>query len=54
MTVDKYDNPDRPGTDGSVAKQKIIELGTKYKAPTGYESFAPNLFKDAYGMRFDE
>ena len=54
MTVNKYDNPDRPGTDGYVAKQKIIELGTKYKAPTGYESFAPNLFKDAYGMRFDE
>jgi hypothetical protein len=54
MTVDKYDNPDRPATDGYVAKQKIIELGTKYKAPTGYESFAPNLFKDAYGMKFDE
>jgi hypothetical protein len=54
MTVDKYDNPDRPGTDGYVAKQKIIGLGAEYEAPTGYESFAPNLFKDAYGMRFDE
>jgi hypothetical protein len=54
MTVDKYDNPDRPGTEGYVAKQKIIELGAEYKAPTGFESFAPNLFKDAYGMRFDE
>lgn len=54
MTVEKYDNPDRPGTDGYVAKQRIIDLGAKYKAPTGFESFAPNLFKDAYGMRFDE
>jgi hypothetical protein len=54
MTVEKYDNPDRPGTDGYVAKQRIIELGAEYKAPTGFESFAPNLFKDAYGMRFDE
>jgi len=54
VTKNKFDNPDKPGTDGFTAKQKIIELGARYKAPQGKESFAPRLFKDAYGMKFDE
>jgi hypothetical protein len=54
VTVDKYDDPGRPGTDGYRVKQRIIELGPKYKAPMGYETFAPNFFTDAYGMRFDD
>jgi len=34
VTKARYEeNPDRPGTDGYAAKQKIIELGAKYKAP---------------------
>lgn len=49
---DKYENPRREGTDGYAAKQKIIEWGARYKAPQGYESFAPNLFSDAYGKKF--
>lgn len=53
-TVDKYENPDREGTDGYAARQKIIEWGARYKAPQGYESFAPNLFSDAYGKKFDD
>jgi hypothetical protein len=53
VTKNKFDNPDKPGTDGYAARQKIIDLGAKYKAPEGYESFAPRLFKDAYGMRID-
>ena len=51
LTKDKYSNPEKPGTDGYKAKQKIIEVGAKYKgmAPAGCETFAPNYFKDAYG-----
>ena len=51
QTKQRYDNPAKAGTDGYKAKQKIIEVGAKYKgkAPAGYETFAPNYFKDAYG-----
>lgn len=51
QTVNRYDNPERPGTDGYEAKQKIIEIGKKYKAPVGYETFARHRFSDAYGMK---
>ncbi|MHC4573785.1 MAG: hypothetical protein ACYS76_06590 [Planctomycetota bacterium] len=54
VTKDKYDNPERPGTDGYAAKEKIIELGADYKAPPGYESFGTRPFHDAYGMKFDD
>jgi hypothetical protein len=54
VTKDKYENPAKPGTDGYLAKQKIIELGAKYKAPPGSESFGSQPFRDAYGKKFDE
>ena len=54
VTRERYENPGREGTDGYVAKQKIIEFGAQYKAPQGYETFAPHFFKDAYGMKFDD
>jgi hypothetical protein len=54
VTKDKYENPAKAGTDGYIAKQKIIELGAKYKAPQGYESFGDKPFSDAYGMKFNE
>lgn len=57
VTKDKYENPEKPGTDGYFAKQKIIKLGAKYKAPPGYETFAKKgkkPFYDAYGKKFDE
>ncbi len=55
VTRQTYDNPDRPGTDGYAAKQKIVEIGALYKgkAPQGYESFAPRYFSDAYGMKIN-
>jgi len=53
LTTNKYDNPNRPGTDGYKARQRIIEIGREYKAPPGYESFAKHLFSDAYGMKVD-
>jgi hypothetical protein len=51
QTKERYDNPSTPGTDGYKAKQRIAEVGAKYKgkAPAGYETFAPNYFSDAYG-----
>ncbi len=54
VTKNKYDNPERQGTDGFVAKQKIIELGTSYKAPVGFETFGPKPFSDAFGMKFED
>lgn len=57
VTKNGYDNPDKPGTDGYLARQKIIEIGAGYKAPAGYETFrradgtAP--FNDAFGMKFE-
>ena len=53
QTVDRYDNPDNEGTDGYKAKQKIIEVGSKYEAPKGYETFARHKFSDAYGMKVE-
>lgn len=54
VTRDKYENPEKPGTDGYLAKQKIIELGAKYKAPQGYETFGSKPFSDAYGKKFND
>jgi hypothetical protein len=53
VTMQTYDNPDKVGTNGYEAKQKIIEIGTLYKgkAPPGCESFGPRYFSDAYGMK---
>jgi len=48
---DTYENPKRAGTDGNVALNKIIRVGAGYKAPQGYESFAPKMFSDAYGEK---
>ena len=53
QTKQRYDNPATAGTNGYRAKQKIKEVGAKYKgkAPTGYETFAPRYFSDAYGKK---
>ena len=39
--------------DGDVALMKIEEIGAKYKAPQGYESFKANMFRDAYGEKVE-
>ncbi len=51
VTKDKLQSPRRAGTNGYYALQRIKQVGADYKAPQGYESFAPNLFQDAYGMK---
>ncbi len=53
VTKNKYDNPEKQGTDGYEAKQKIIKIGAGYKAPAGYETFGTQPFHDAFGMRFE-
>lgn len=53
VTKNRYANPDRPGTDGYAVKQKITQIGRNYKAPAGYESFAPHFFSDAYGKKIN-
>jgi len=54
VTKNKYENVDTKGTEGQLAKQRIIELGAKYKSPPGYGSFGPKPFHDAYGMKFND
>lgn len=53
QTKNRYDNPGTPGTNGYKVKQKIIEVGAKYKgkAQPPFETFAPNFFSDAYGKK---
>ncbi|MHC5060187.1 MAG: hypothetical protein ACYTFK_03780 [Planctomycetota bacterium] len=51
VTTKKFQNPNRENSDGHSALQKIKKVGAKYKAPTGYETFAPNYFQDAYPMK---
>lgn len=46
-----YNNPATPGTDGHAVLERIKQIGAQYRAPEGYESFAPNRFSDAYGMK---
>ena len=53
ISAEKYDNPEKAGTDGFAAKQRIVELGAKYKSPPGYGSFGTKPFSDAYGMKLD-
>ncbi len=55
QTKQRYDNPNTPGTDGYKAKQRIAEVGAKYKgkAPPGFEPFAPRYFSDAYGKKVE-
>ena len=54
VTKNKYNNIDKVGTDGFLAKQKIVELGAEYKAPPGYETFGTKPFSGAFGMKFEE
>jgi len=54
VTKNKYNNPNRQGTDGYEARQRIVEIGANYVAPEGYETFGKEPFNDAYGRRFDE
>jgi len=51
QTKNRYQSTKTPGSDGYEAKKRIAELGAKYRAPAGYETFAPHFFSDAYGKK---
>jgi len=53
VTQDRFDNPEKAGTDGFEMKKKIIAIGANYRPPkgSGFESFGPKPFHDAYGMK---
>ncbi len=53
VTSKTFENPHNKGTNGQKMLQKIREVGARYKgkAPEGFETFAPNYFKDAYGKK---
>ena len=55
QTINRYNNPGKPGTDGYEALQEIIRVGAKYKgqAPPNYETFAKNFFSDAFGKKVE-
>lgn len=54
ITKDRYESFG-PNSDGYKTEQKIIEVGAKYKgkAPEGYETFAPDFFRNAYDKKFE-
>lgn len=48
VTRDRFENPNRPGTDGHAMLLKIREVGKRYPVETGDRQFG--TFQDAYGM----
>jgi hypothetical protein len=50
-TKDRFENPEKTGTDGYRMKQTIKRVGANYKAPGGYEKFSSTPFQDAYGKK---
>jgi len=50
VTRDRFENPNRSGSDGYEMKKKIKTLGKKYPAQTGDTKFGAEPFQDAYGM----
>jgi hypothetical protein len=51
VTQERFENPERTGTDGFKMKQTIKRIGANYKAPNGYERFSTTPFQDAYGKK---
>ncbi len=51
LSADAVQNPSRSGSNGNKLLKEIVDVGAKYKAPKGFESFAPKLFSDAYGEK---
>lgn len=51
VTKQRFENPERSGTDGYKIKQAIKRIGAGYKAPDGYERFSSTPFQDVYGKK---
>ena len=52
VTADAYESPKNEGSKGYEMRERIIQLGAKYKAPAGFATFGRRPFHDAYAMRF--
>jgi hypothetical protein len=50
VTRDRFENPNRPGTDGYEIRTRIKALGKRYPTETGDTKFGIEPFQDAYGM----
>jgi len=55
VTQERFENPDKAGTDGFEMKKKIMSIGANYKPPSssGFEPFGPKPFQDAYGLKIN-
>jgi hypothetical protein len=51
VTRQRYENPEKTGTDGYKMKQTIKRIGAGYKAPDGFERFSSTPFQDVYGKK---
>ena len=50
VTRDRFENPNRPGTDGYEMRMRIRNLGKRYPVETGDTKFGTEPFQDAYGL----
>ncbi|NLW83911.1 MAG: hypothetical protein GXY41_05845 [Phycisphaerae bacterium] len=50
VTRDRFENPNRTGTDGHAMLQRIRTVGKRYAVETGDRQFGAEPFQDAYGM----
>ena len=50
VTRDRFENPNRSGSDGYEMLIKIRRIGKRYAADTGDSKFGTEPFQDAYGM----
>ena len=51
VTADRFQNPDRRGSNGYKALQLIKKIGLDYKVPGGGKNFGKEPFQDAYPMK---
>jgi hypothetical protein len=55
ITQNRFNDIEKPGTDGYEMKRKIMSIGASYKPPagSGFESFGTKPFQDVYGMKLE-
>lgn len=55
VTHERFDNPEKAGSNGFEMKKKIISIGANYRPPpsSGFEPFGTKPFQDAYGMKIN-
>ena len=51
LTKERYQNPEKAGTDGYFELARIKKIGANYRTPIGYRNFGSRPFQDAYGEK---